>query len=373
MTRTVNDKATKVSKKKEGKKGKPPRPLSACKLMLRYLICDFVYSIRLFVKPLPTCYHHFHTFDSDNIFFAIERKKILEERERKAQEDNTQMAKVGFAGLANIVATRWRDVDAEYKKELEEMAGLERKQYEKKVLEWKLKLKEEAESAESLESSPANANEASESEERTAFDRNMASWTESLFYNESTTQSPSGVAASSSSAFHTVQGFSVPAFEQIHLPFQVQKAAGFPSSLGCAESQPAQFMRNPLYFNQSLLANKVSYAASMPNNLTFHGDWRPSSMISNQEHYFCQSLFSSTQEMGQDSSNNLTFHGDWMPSSMISNQEHYSGQSLFSSTREMEQDSSTDLAHTLPIEEIQRYFGIDPEKYKIVSNHQGQE
>jgi hypothetical protein len=39
----------------------------------------------------------------------------------------------------------------------------------------------------------------------------------------------------------------------------------------------------------------------------------------------------------------------------------------------MEQDNSTDLAHTLPIEEIQRYFGIDPEKYKIVSNDQGHE
>jgi hypothetical protein len=279
-------------------------------------------------------HHHFHTFDSDNIFFAIERKKILEEQERKSQEDNTQKAKVGFAGLANIVATRWRDVDAEYKKELEEMARLERNQYEKKVLEWKLKLKEEAMSAESLESSPSNANEASESKERSGFDRNihMASWTESLlFNNESTTQSPSDVAAAS--IFHSGQRFCVPALEQIHLPFQVQKAAGFSSSLGWAESQRAQLIRNPSYFNQGLLANEVPYAASMPNN--------------------------------------LTFHGAWMPSSMITNQDNYSGQSLFSNTRETEQANSTDLALTLPIEEIQRYFGIDPEKYKIVSNDQG--
>jgi hypothetical protein len=63
-----------------------------------------------------------------------------------------------------------------------------------------------------------------------------------------------------------------------------------------------------------------------------------------------------------------------MPSSMITNyQEHYSGQSLLSNTREMEQDNSTDLAYTLPIEEIQRYFGIDPDKYKIVSNDQEHE
>jgi hypothetical protein len=326
MTRTFNEKATKASKKKEGKNGKPRRPLSACKLMHQYLIRSFVYhSIQLFVKPLCSRRHHFHTFDLDNIFFAAERKKILEERERKSQEDNTQRAKVGFAGLANIVATRWRDVDAEYKKRLEEMACLERKQYQKKVLEWKLKLKEEAESAKSLESLFANANEASESEERFAFDRNMASWTEWLPKNESTTQSPSGVAASST--IHNGQGFNVPAFEQIHLPFQVQKATG---------SQPAQLMRNPLYFNQSLLANEVPYAASMPNNLTSHADWMPSSMITNY-------------------------------------QEHYSGQSLLSNTREMEQDNSTDLAYTLPIEEIQRYFGIDPDKYKIVSNDQEHE
>jgi hypothetical protein len=43
--------------------------------------------------------------------------------------------------------------------------------------------------------------------------------------------------------------------------------------------------------------------------------------------------------------------------------------SLFSGVPEMAHDNSTDLAWTLPIEEIQRFFGIDPEKYKIVTKH----
>jgi hypothetical protein len=57
----------------------------------------------------------FHRSCLDNIFFAIERKKIIQEQEHA---DGTPV-KVEFANMANIVSERWKNIDPEYKEELE--------------------------------------------------------------------------------------------------------------------------------------------------------------------------------------------------------------------------------------------------------------
>jgi hypothetical protein len=83
------------------------------------------------------------------MFFAIERKKIIQEQESKVPDDDTRSqgpikVNVGFANLANIVSTRWWNIDAEYKKEFEEMTRIEKEGYDKDVLRWKLKNVEES-------------------------------------------------------------------------------------------------------------------------------------------------------------------------------------------------------------------------------------
>jgi hypothetical protein len=63
-----------------------------------------------------------------NLFFAIERKKIL--------DDNV---KVGFANLARIVSERWKNIDPAYKLELEEQARLDRIRFEEEMQQWREK------------------------------------------------------------------------------------------------------------------------------------------------------------------------------------------------------------------------------------------
>jgi hypothetical protein len=66
-----------------------------------------------------------------NIFFAIERKKILEEE-----------ARPGFGGLAREISARWKAIDDDYKKELDELVRRDRVRFEKEMKDWKLNRKE---------------------------------------------------------------------------------------------------------------------------------------------------------------------------------------------------------------------------------------
>ena len=53
---------------------------------------------------------------SYNIFFALQRKKILDEQHLSIQDGTYAIhTNVGFANLANIVAKRWKNVDPEFK------------------------------------------------------------------------------------------------------------------------------------------------------------------------------------------------------------------------------------------------------------------
>jgi hypothetical protein len=90
------------------------------------------------IHPLPTCLFR----RSDNIFFALQRKKIIQEQESKLRNDGIRSqgpikAKVGFANLANIISKRWWDIDEKYKMKLEKLARNEKERYDKDMLRWK--------------------------------------------------------------------------------------------------------------------------------------------------------------------------------------------------------------------------------------------
>jgi hypothetical protein len=90
---------------------------------------------------------------ADNLFFRDERKKIiLEQQERQteagADEDSKSSRKdrtgVGFANLANIVSKRWWNTSPAHKEELEKRAKLEKERYTKEMAVWELmKVREE--------------------------------------------------------------------------------------------------------------------------------------------------------------------------------------------------------------------------------------
>jgi hypothetical protein len=74
---------------------------------------------------------------ADNLFFRDERKKIILEQERQAEADGVR-ASVGFANLANIVSTRWKNISPAHKEELEQQAKLEKERYMEAVAAWEL-------------------------------------------------------------------------------------------------------------------------------------------------------------------------------------------------------------------------------------------
>lgn len=83
-----------------------------------------------------------------NLFFAMERKRILAEQKspiiHKSMRNKYRIGKhanVGFANLARIVGEKWRKVDAQLKMELERQAKIDKERYNNEMKEWNLKEK----------------------------------------------------------------------------------------------------------------------------------------------------------------------------------------------------------------------------------------
>jgi hypothetical protein len=81
---------------------------------------------------------------SYNMFFSLQRKKIVDEQQLSAQVKNDGRANVGFANLANIVAQQCKNVDPALKAELDEKAHQDRIRYKNEMREWEMKQKMEA-------------------------------------------------------------------------------------------------------------------------------------------------------------------------------------------------------------------------------------
>ena len=59
----------------------------------------------------------------------------------KEQSDpNTKLAAVGFGVLALTVAAKWKEIDTVLKLELETMARLDKKRYDREREEWELNM-----------------------------------------------------------------------------------------------------------------------------------------------------------------------------------------------------------------------------------------
>lgn len=71
-----------------------------------------------------------------NIFFQNERKKLAGERSA-AELDGTPSSSMGFAGLAQNVATKWRSLDSSARAYYEAEAGKDQVRYRQQVDEWK--------------------------------------------------------------------------------------------------------------------------------------------------------------------------------------------------------------------------------------------
>lgn len=82
---------------------------------------------------------------SYNIFFQIERKRIMQEQRasgvapmenKRNPKRNGKHANVGFANLARIVAARWKSLGPDTKRWLEEQACLDKERYRREMEEW---------------------------------------------------------------------------------------------------------------------------------------------------------------------------------------------------------------------------------------------
>ena len=71
-----------------------------------------------------------------NIFFYMERMRVMKEQ----SDPNTKHAAVGFGVLASTVAAKWKEIDTVLKLELETMARLDKKRYDRENEEWKLNM-----------------------------------------------------------------------------------------------------------------------------------------------------------------------------------------------------------------------------------------
>ena len=87
---------------------------------------------------------HFHSYSAYNLFFAFERKRILEER---SLAGNSTDGKVGYSNLTKEVAKRWNNIDSSAKLRFDELARQEKVKFKQAMSAWK-KLKRQAKNQE---------------------------------------------------------------------------------------------------------------------------------------------------------------------------------------------------------------------------------
>jgi hypothetical protein len=104
-----------------------------------------------------------------NIFFASERKKIIFEQQQKTKDGEDQVsttnkdkirrskqAHVGFTNLAQMIAERWKGIDAEYKKDLHEISRADYVRYENEMNDWNEQRAKDEQRNQHVDSKPGN-------------------------------------------------------------------------------------------------------------------------------------------------------------------------------------------------------------------------
>lgn len=81
-----------------------------------------------------------------NLFFAHERKILIEERSKAPKTvQGTGKGKMGFGGLARNISSKWNKLTPEQKVPFQKLAAVEQKRYKKELQMWKTKHKEKSE------------------------------------------------------------------------------------------------------------------------------------------------------------------------------------------------------------------------------------
>lgn len=75
---------------------------------------------------------------SYNFFFQTQRQLILDETPTRPEgKPRRSHGKIGFAPLARIIAARWKSIDADTRKEYDDMAAQDKARYQVEMEEWK--------------------------------------------------------------------------------------------------------------------------------------------------------------------------------------------------------------------------------------------
>ncbi|KAL7572529.1 hypothetical protein ACA910_000353 [Epithemia clementina (nom. ined.)] len=86
-----------------------------------------------------------------NFFFQAERQRLLDEVNQKQDTAGSGKRKLGFAGLARHISTKWKSLDAADRLPYEEMATEEKNRYNREKKEWKKVKKERTKSLKNKE------------------------------------------------------------------------------------------------------------------------------------------------------------------------------------------------------------------------------
>lgn len=179
-----------------------------------------------------------------NIFFAIERKKILCEKKLQDDDDEDQSKPskskgVGFANLATTVASQWKKIPPAYKKELEDMARINKMRYEKTVQEWRasrIDMEEQTDSASAMKKSDgviqpseqgreiANALVRYSLETASPVMSVMSGIDEARAFFKQTTDQARNIIMSHSPAMQHHRDLDASSLQSIRLPFNAKKA-----------------------------------------------------------------------------------------------------------------------------------------------------
>jgi hypothetical protein len=285
--------------------------------------------------------------------------KIIVEQERLADADggsksSRKVASVGFANLTNIVAKRWRNISPADKEELEKQAKLEKERYMEEVAAWELEERGRREKEViDLEADDDDEDDdtASRSDDQTSTNQGFA-WEGGgvLYPNVIFPQWPTA-ALNQSIALNQASSSMTPNKILTINPASYSGILAGPTASSLNDIQlPFRADQNP---------QRVHPWVVPQGSLLFHDNNMPTHSFQFEGRR--NSMPDSFQGGAVDPMTNIGFD--------TARQHGNRRASLFSSVREMGPDTSHEStfrpAEEIPIEEIKRFFNINPETNKV--------
>ena len=294
-----------------------------------------------------------------NLFFRNERKKILLEQgvteEGGSNGGREGRPRVGFANLANIVSKRWKSIDPAYKEELEREAKLEKIKYKKNVTAWELNMPEgrEADTDHEGEDSPPEVvdlngmGQGHQQSDESMWGANFVEWDASFPYG---IEPPTPIGSNTNTNGALVHLFPTSFFRSPNMTnMHFNPITTSPqTSQGRIDAAPFFNIHPPFRVQKNMPGFCMPVAPQ-------------GSLLNNDEMQY--PLAGRRNSMPSATTNSS------MPGGVMMKNDRT--QSLFSSVREREHEITHTGVHEPPIEEIQRFFNIDPESNKVEAPKHG--